>query len=140
MLVAVCWIVILFFLFAAMARWYHLVSEQERAYPEDPLYVSYELEWLEAVIRGEGSRRDKEALEAMEALVGFRPRESEGHRLWIDYIYVGRLVAMEVPWRVTLRQALKRSLDAAIARDYARKAGGFYPLFGEDTPLYSPRV
>ena len=137
---AVCWIVVLFSLFAAMARWYWLVAEQERAYPEDPLYVSYELEWLEGVIRGEGSSRDKEELEAMVSRVGFRPRESEGHRLWIDYIYVGRLVAMEVPWRVTLQQALRKSLEAAIARDYARKAGGFYPLFGEDTALYSPRM
>ena len=123
-----------------MARWYHLVAEQERACPEDPLYVSYELEWIEGVVRGEGSSRDKEDLEAMASMVGFRPRESEGHRLWIDYIYVGRLEAVEVPWRVTLRQALRRSLEAAIARDYARKAGGFYPLFGEDTALYSPRM
>ena len=104
---AVCWIIILLFvwlcvgpssycLLAAMSRWYHLVWEQERRCPEDPLYVSYELEWIEAVVRGEGSREDKEALEAMEALVGFRPYESDGHRLWIDcidtgydYIYTG---------------------------------------------------
>jgi len=116
-----------------------LVAEQERACPEDPLFVSYEQEWLEAVIRGEGSREDREALEAMEDLVGFRPRESDGHRLWIDYIYVGRLVAVEVPWRVTLRKALRRSLDAAIARDYARRSGGFYPMFGEDGQLLPRR-
>ena len=135
-----CTGLLFYFLFAAMARWYHLVSEQERKCPEDPLYVSYEQEWLEAVVRGEGSRRDKQALEEMEALVGYRPRESDGVRLWIDYIYVGRLVAVEVPWRATLRQRLSDRLDAAIARDYARKSGGFYPLFGEDTHLYSPRI
>ena len=118
-----------------MSRWYHLVWEQERKCPEDPLYVSYEQEWVEAVVRGEGSREDKEALEAMEALVGFRPRESDGDRLWIDYVYTGRLVAVEVPWRKTLRAALRRRLEAAIARDYARRSGGFYPMFGHDGEL-----
>jgi len=122
-----------------MARWYHIVAEQERACPEDPLFVSYEQEWLEAVVRGEGSVEDKAALEAMEDLVGFRPRESDGDLLWVDYIYVGRCVAVQVPWRVSLKKALRRSLEAAIARDYARRSGGFYPMFGLDGELLPRR-
>ena len=118
-----------------MSRWHYLVWEQERRCPEDPLYVSYEQEWIEAVVRGEGSREDKEALETMEALVGFRPRESDGDRLWIDYIYTGQCRAVEVPWRKSLRAALRRRLEAAIARDYARRSGGFYPMFGHDGEL-----
>ena len=121
-------------LFAALARWHWLVAEQVRAHPEDPLYVTYEMEWVEGVIRGEGSGRDIEELEMLVSRVGFRPRESEGHIVFVDYLYVGG-VAVEVPWRATLKEVLRKSLVAAIARDYKRKAGGFYPLFGA---IHSP--
>ena len=111
-----------------------MVAEQVRAHPEDPLYVTYEMEWVEGVIRGEGSGRDIEELEMLVSRVGFRPRESEGHMVFVDCLYVGG-VAVEVPWRATLKEVLRKSLVAAIRRDYKRKAGGFYPLFGA---IHSP--
>ena len=80
------------------------------------------------MVREKGSGRDVEELEMFVSKLGFRPRESEGHILFMDYLYVDG-VAVEVPWRIKLRKILRERLMAAVARDYKRKAGGFYPLF-----------
>ena len=110
-----------------------MVAQQARDHPEDPLYVTYEMEWVEGVVRGEGSGRDVEELEMFVSKLGFRPRESEGHILFVDYLYVDG-VAVKVPWRIKLKKILRKRLVAAVARDYERKAGGFYPLFGHIHP------
>ena len=84
------------------------------------------MEWLEGVILEEGSGSEVEELRRFLSKLGFRPRESEGHILYVDYLYVdGWVVA--VPWRSRLQEVLRERLMAAVAEGERSQSG---PLFG----------
>ena len=87
------------------------------------------MEWLEGVILQEGSGSEVEELRGFLSELGFRPRESEGHILYMDYLYVdGRAVA--VPWRSRLKEVLRERLMAAVAKGERSQSGPFFPLCG----------
>ena len=129
-----CLELLLWFVISALARLYWLVAEQAREHPEDPLYWSYEMEWLEGVIQQEGSGPEVEELQMFLSRLGFRPRESEGHMLYVDYLYVDG-VAVAVPWRIRLKEVLRERLMAAVAKGEESQSGPFYPLCGSSFPL-----
>ena len=83
------------------------------------------MEWLEGVILQEGSGSEVEELRRFLSKLGFRPRESEGHILYVDYLYVDGW-AVAVPWRSRLQEVLRERLMAAVAEGGRSQSG---PLF-----------
>ena len=92
------------------------------------------MEWVEGVVQEEGSGRDVEELRMFVSRLGFRPRESEGHILYMDYLYVDG-VAVAVPWRIRLKKILRERLMAAVAKGEESQSGPFFPLCGSSFPL-----
>ena len=97
---------LLSFVVVALSRLYWLGDRQAEVNPEDPQLWNHEMEWLEYVILSVGGDREVEELRWFLDDLGFRPVESRGHVLYLDYIYLGGQ-AVPVPWRSRVVERLR---------------------------------